>query len=314
MQWLMITGERRSGTTLLANFLNAQPNMTVLRDYLLVDRCRHQSDILSLGSELTPAQKRKVLHRFDDYSAEVDHMLSIGSETFDTLFDFYGQVMTALGEAGDVLVGHKATMEHAAMGGLLEHFEQLKVIYVLRDPRDMITSALKKPEEFPGSLFDLCEAWQDAQRAVEAVRAKPNIQDRFYVLRYEDLLLETSETLAKLAAFLNVDTLQIPDALDDYGSTWKGNSSFGELSQVFDPAPVGRWKKGNSRAVRITEILLGPAMAREGYEASPAIPVFFRFRVKIRHFLFCRVRWLIAMNWAFIRNVLNPLLNRLGAV
>ena len=33
-QKLMITGEKRSGTTLIANFLNAQRGFTVYRDFL----------------------------------------------------------------------------------------------------------------------------------------------------------------------------------------------------------------------------------------------------------------------------------------
>jgi hypothetical protein len=116
---------------------------------------------------------------------------------------------------------------------------------------------------------------------------RPDLGSRILLVRFENLLLQTEDTLSTIARFLNVGRLQVPATMTDYGQQWRDNSSFGDLGQgagdtleskdagrrkgVLRTTPVGRWSREDADMGRLVEILLGDAMERAGY--SPSAPV-----------------------------------------
>jgi hypothetical protein len=86
------------------------------------------------------------------------------------------------------------------------------------------------------------------------------------VLRYEDLLLEVDQTLAGIADLIGYREIAVPDVMNDYGREWQDNSSFGDLTGVLDPAPIGRWRQQDPDMGRVVEALLQDSMESAGYE------------------------------------------------
>ena len=314
---LLITGERRSGTTLVANLLNAQERITVYRDFLNIDRLKRRMAIASLVDSLSTTQRARLIcelshYDYDDAKFEFATAMQLQPTDFGTLLEFYLYVLRRIAKPGDVAAGHKTTMAHSIVGNLLELVPDLKVIYVVRDPRDVVSSALKR---FTGeTLFDFAESWLQSYAVMQGYLGNPEIAPRIMILRYEDLLLQKDQTLPRIAEFLGVDRIVIPETMTDYGEEWRGNSSFGELKETLDTTPIGRWRSQNPRAGRVAEILLFDAMIEAGYEMSEEKKGFERVQVETRYSFYRLVRkslWLLRqVEFA----VLRPLMKRLAAI
>jgi hypothetical protein len=266
MRKLLITGEMRSGTTLLANLLNSQEKITIFRDFLHIERLQRRAHIPSFTTSLSVSVKKDLLCRFTQNNVQLNIDIQVESGDFDTLLDFYNLILEQIGKPEDILVGHKTTVAHRVVEELLLLQSDLKVLYMLRDPRDVVTSALVR---FVGkSPIRFIESWRRAWKAVGALAGQPRFASRFMVVRYEDLLLETERTLVALADFLEYRFVELPNAMYDYGKHWSDNSSFGQLQGVLDSTPVGRWRERNPQVGRLVEVLLRSPIQAAGYKVK----------------------------------------------
>ena len=150
LQYLLITGEKRSGTTLAANFLNAQDGITVYRDFLHIERLQKVNlGGVPLDQHLNADQRHTLIRSFEEWSSllETELDLHLNPLEFCTILEFYQYVLHSIAAPNDVIVGHKSTMAQGILRDLLFRIPNLKVLYCLRDPRDVVTSALKRFEE-----------------------------------------------------------------------------------------------------------------------------------------------------------------------
>jgi hypothetical protein len=299
----MVTGERRSGTTLLANLLNANDQITVYRDFLHIARLQQLVAAPALGDPLTQAQKDRLIAHFD--SREITRRAGRISPTatrvmedvathgtvdvrpagFDNLVEFYRKTLERIAAPDDLVVGHKTTSAHDAVAELLNAIPELHVIYMLRDPRDVTISAMKR---FPHERWsDHVAGWRASYRTMRHLVGRPDLEPRILLVRFEDLLLQTDETLSTMARFLGIGGLQVPATMTDYGQQWRDNSSFDDLEKgpedtgesgnrggsggVLRTTPVGRWRGEDPDLGRLVESLLCDVMERAGY--PPSVPV-----------------------------------------
>ena len=273
---LMITGERRSGTTRLANILNAQTGITIYRDFLQIERIKSRLNIKTLNENLLPATKRRLVRSFEfDDNADLGISMDISADDFSTLLEFYTFVLEKIASPTDILVGHKTTMALGITPELLTRVPELRSIFVIRDPRDMVASALKLGWS---NAFELAEAWQNATEAAQSIQKDERFCNRFMIIRFEDLVGCPDIVLEQLASFLGIDNLRAPETMTDYSGEWRNNSSFGDLTGNIDSAPVGRWSRSNPEAGHAVELVLGPKLYKIGYARSSgfSFPLFLR--------------------------------------
>lgn len=265
---LLISGEMRSGTTMIANFLNCQKNITVYRDFLHIERLAKAIGMFSLSTPLSIKQKTQLIYRFNYIdSATLGIIVPINPEDFSNIGEFYNAVLKYVGDKNDQCVGHKSTRVYQIVPELLRYNEELKVIYMIRDPRDVIISASKK---FAGeNVYDHIKKWKKGVDLLDGLMK--NYQERIHLIRFEDLLVNTESELGRLAKFLHIHELAIPKNLCDYGENWIDNSSYGDLKQLFDPRAVNRWKDKPFRINKPIEILCKTEMKRYHYECCNKI-------------------------------------------
>lgn len=271
MTKLLITGERRSGTTLIANLLNAQDGFTIYRDFLHVERLQKSLGGVALETRLGLAQRLRLIDTFDDWTSMLGIKLELYPQEFSSLLEFYTYVLDVISHPDDIIVGHKTTMMHHLLENLLKLIPELKIVFLMRDPRDLVTSALKRFADEPATMFDYIEGWQQSYRTLQRLLFDKEIASRVCVLRYEDFILSTNRVLPGLSSFLGDVRIIVPDTMTDYGNRWQENSAFGDLKLTFDPAPIGRWRNHNPEAGRIAEVLLSQSMQECGYEISAPI-------------------------------------------
>jgi hypothetical protein len=171
------------------------------------------------------------------------------------------------------------------------------VIYIVRDPRDVVVSAynfvLKASvvdEHYPITTFvnefvrgarSAVGSWGENVASWLATRGNT---PRFLLLRYEDMLSETSRELGKIASFLGmtVSAERLADAVSRssadnmrklekmHGDKWAQNKHMKRKDIPFvRSAKAGGWQAVLPKAaVAEVESAWGPLMTKLGYELS----------------------------------------------
>lgn len=263
MNKVLITGEHRSGTTLLAKLLDAQPGVTVRRDFLHLARYREALDTERLSAPLDEGQRRRLLALFGRDTAQLGFTMALRASEFADLVGFYRLVLERSAAPGDVLVGHKSTRAYPVVAELLATVPALRVVFCVRDPRAAILSELRRLRTT--AYEPLAGKWREAVECLAALQSDAQLGPRVLQLRYEDLVTEPAaagEQLTEFLELLSVDTL---NALRESEEPWHGNSSFGERYGGIDPAPRDRWRRLDPELGRAIGLLLAEPMRRLGY-------------------------------------------------
>jgi hypothetical protein len=177
---------------------------------------------------------------------------------------------------GKPILGEKTPAHVAHVDTLLEWFPDARVVHMIRDPRAVYVSDLRRrrtraPKR--SSLFrriprPLLPAvvlvqtillWRDALG--RHARYVTLHAERYHAVRFEDLVKKPDQTLAELYHFLGVP---MPVAATDVKVVSRG---FRAGEQGLDPEAADRWRQhigGGSR--RIIQLALGRQMRAVGYE------------------------------------------------
>ncbi len=266
MQKIIVSGPMRSGTTFMANFLNSQDDIVCYADFfgpVVVDF--EKMEIKSMNTPLTDTQKNVFL------SSLRAVMMSLG---FDFAKDISGDDFNTTKELLDVLfeslrnfdsyqantVGVKITEHHDTLSPLTK--EGYKMIYLIRDPRDIMWSSKNR-----FSSFNLNLRLLDLSNIFEFLDTQKDNQN-ILVVRYEDLMNQDKETIKQVEDFLGTN-LNFDINLLKYRNnvTYNDNSSFGDVKKLFDTKGINRWKENKKEpAVVATNTILKDAIRNFGYE------------------------------------------------
>lgn len=144
-----------------------------------------------------------------------------------------------------------------------------RIVCTLRDPRGQIASRVRRrgPDR-AHPVPRLCEKWALADRLVARLQAE---HPSFLLVRYEDLVLDTRVTLARVAEHLGIawhDGLLTPMR---EGEDWAGNSSYEGRPRGVSRASLERYRSQLTAAqIETIERLLGPRMRARGYATGSA--------------------------------------------
>lgn len=157
-----------------------------------------------------------------------------------------------------------------------EWFPKAKFIHLVRDPRDNYSSLKsgwqRRYQHQEDSRFTLLQSLLDRGglgMRMAATNQEALGQDRYMVLRFEDLVESPAHHLAALADFIGIayhPTLEMPTV---NGVPWPGNNFDGMTFKGLSAANVGRWSERIEEwETSIIEGHLGNVMERFGYELS----------------------------------------------
>ena len=199
--------------------------------------------------------------------------VALDPTAFTNLTEFYLHALDMIYQPGDLITGHKTTMAHRIVGTLLHQIPYLKVLYIIRDPRDVVTSALVrfKDEDKDEGVFDYIEGWQQGYNTIKRQLYNSSNSKRVMILRYEDLILNTEKTIDDLNYFFGLNSITLPNLMTDYGDIWRNNSSFGDMVELFDKKPIGRWKSRGRELGMEVEAILASELEELGYELTNGI-------------------------------------------
>ncbi len=248
-QKLIITGPMRSGTTLLANFLNTQDSCLVYRDFLR--SVFEVSTRLKIHHFYTPIPSRAKNIILRNLKAEMQQLRlnilqDLTPNDFTTLKELLDVCLKTLISPKIQLIGLKVTENADYLPKLLEETD-FSIIYMLRDLRDVLLSSANYFVAY--NIYDCAKKWNKGLKIVKSLEKK---YDRLYLLKFEDLLLQLDQEVRKLSDFLKIELKLFDKDLKDLDTLgWQDNSAFHDINKLFDSQAVYRWKKElNSHEVK----------------------------------------------------------------
>jgi hypothetical protein len=231
---VLVMGRPRTGTTLVANLLNSQPAFTVLSDLLstpLMEGHRRGGFVHPLSA----IERNRCLFAVKWELRATDRRLCLAPHGFRTLEELYSQALSALGQPADRVVGHKIAGLEQVLPRVLEQTD-VHCIYVVRDVRDVVLSQWNVS---PRGITLFVYAWKQGVRIARSLSAHP----RLVLLRYEDLVADPAAAIRPVEALLGQPLRTDLDELRHDTAPWIENSAFHDVERVFDPRPVGRWRR-----------------------------------------------------------------------
>jgi hypothetical protein len=175
---------------------------------------------------------------------------------------------------GRPIIGEKTPAHLAHVDTLLEWFPDARVIHMMRDPRAVYVSdlrrrrgKLRKPYSWfarvPGFLplvilLQTAWVWSNSARRIDPYSRR--YPERYRVVRFEDLVREPESTLRALYDFLDV---QMPSEATDVKVV---SSGFKRGEHGLDRDAADRWQSQiGSLGRRFLELALRRPMRRVGY-------------------------------------------------
>ncbi len=167
----------------------------------------------------------------------------------------------------------KTTSVEIYAATLFEWYPEAKFIHLLRDPRDNY-AAIKA-----GWEKEYCHYFDSKERLLQSVidRGKLGMEfaelnqkrygrDRYFIVRYEDLVTDPVTTLKKIAGFLNI-SYQVSLLTPSFcGIPWDGNNFENKKFHSISRGSLGRWKKRiTPHEAKVIEHNFRPVMERFGY-------------------------------------------------
>lgn len=154
---------------------------------------------------------------------------------------------------------------------ILPNFPDAHYLFLVRHPFDVILSYAKLEGNRSQTWKKACQKWNNSLQALERLQKEGK---KVYLLKYEDLVNDSSKYQAEVFTFLGLDPLKLraeQEASSEADPLGAKNYSYHEnLYKPVSNAAVGRWKdKLPIEIQRQARPLLQANAAKYGYDLEP---------------------------------------------
>lgn len=268
----------RSGTTLLAALLSAHSELAIGPETAYFNEVWKPLERAS-GVRDWPAVERAVRNWLTKPSVGL-MQLPAGELVAELKALFERQELTHASILSRVMETYAALQKKSRWGektpghfmyvpAIKREFPAARIVYIVRDPRDIHLSLTKVPWK-TGNALNHAVQWREYQSLLTRYQAQYG--PSFHIVRYEDLIVDPAAVLEGLTRFLGLDFE--PDMLvryqgqalyDPKDEPWKKR-----VAGAIDPTNSGKWRKElSSGQVGIFEAVCGRDMRQLGYERAP---------------------------------------------
>jgi hypothetical protein len=278
-QPFFIVGSGRCGTTLLRAMLQAHPDVhippgnvmlrSVLREYRRFSRLPWPALLRALLASMAfhPSWEAFDLPLgavFRDLAQRPSRERNLAA-----VLDAVYRAHMARHKPSAVRWGDKSPFGVLALSDLRKVFPDLRVIYMLRDGRDVAASFVNA---FGDDLSRAAMVWLRSVRAAQEFGARHPSQ--YLEVRYEDLVRRPEETIRRIVPFLSLafdQRMLRHHELDLRLGDAEQIPYMRGATQPVHQASIGRWRT-TFDAERLAELhrLLGPTLASLGYADGPS--------------------------------------------
>ncbi|WP_026608965.1 tetratricopeptide repeat-containing sulfotransferase family protein [Methylocaldum szegediense] len=253
---VFIVGFMRSGTTLTQEVLDSHPDVFVADETDLIVTLRNELHRMAGTAGTTP----ELLENID--IPGVTHLRRF----------YWERARGRFGEKIDrrpVFVD-KTTMNTIDLGLINCLFPDAKVVFVMRDPRDVCLSCFMQTMAPTPSTVHVLQWERTAAFYAEVMEWWMCIRSRmtmdFYELRYEDAVFRFEESFRKVFDFVGLDwDPSVAEFHKRAAGKYVNSPSHGQVAQPLYTSSVGRWKHYEAEFAPISK-MLEPFVTAFGYE------------------------------------------------
>lgn len=242
---VFLLGFMRTGTTLTQEVLGTHPGVFVADETDLINSSIKELNRLSNHQGSVAEQLRKldlagVLHLRDFYWTQARGL--------------YGD------KIGSRLLLDKTTMNSLDLGFINCIFPDAKLVFLLRDPRDVCLSCFMQTMTPTSTTVHLL-SWQGTARFYAQVMdwwltIKPKLTLDFIELRYEEAVFEFERAFRKVFNLLGLDwDPAVADFHKQAAGKYIASPSFSQVAQPLYSSSVGRWQKYATEYPAISDYL-----------------------------------------------------------
>ena len=248
-RFIFITCPMRSGSTLLSRMLSAHPTVAISYDSVNFFRfCYHRYDPISDLENVKRLVSDMAYRLYNRFEIKLDQGECLARLERSKLS--YGQAYVSIvrnifSHSKKRILGDKEALAWTRIPDFLRMCPNGKVIVILRDPRDVVTS-FKYSTIAPGNDY-LIALFNVVDAVNHAFRYRLQYPGRVYVVKFEQLKMNTEDELRRLCRFLEVEF--VPEMLeqehytDHMGNKWDAGESLTFKEETGWLAPVGRWRR-----------------------------------------------------------------------
>lgn len=224
---------------------------------------RQLTEMITWRAAVTTSKKLENSSRLT--AEQLDHVLAevtfnkVPQDHWATMMEYV--MSTAAAAAGKTCWGWNTPQDLYHIGKIKRAYPEARILFMMRDPFAVLKSFRFRPNAQALRRYHplaQAAAWKRAIRGYENALVK--YPDSVQMVRYEDILAETSEQIRRMNAFLDT---HIPEALDlkALGS----NTSFRDDKTV--ARPIRREVSGFE--CWAADRIVGECRARVGYDEPP---------------------------------------------
>jgi hypothetical protein len=269
---LFLIGVGRSGTTLLQSMLHAHPEIQFSTETHFIKRYVRPEIEKGEYNRNNPEKLISALHKdtnLKDFAERISEVVREGlidsGEQYLTVSVFKNLIN---GNEKIKYFGDKDPMNVNFLSAIKKGFSSAKIIHIIRDPRDVISSRIKS-----GWGKGKSTLWHTTEYKYSINKARSEgsrlFKDNYIEVRYESLLSETEFELKRICSFLDIsfdkkmlshfvfaDSLLRQDEM-----SWKEN-----VLKPVDKNKIGQWKNDlKLKQVTLIESILENEFIALGY-------------------------------------------------
>lgn len=250
-QHVLLMGFPRSGTTLLEHCLAGHPAIVSLEE----------QDVLA-----------NLKAKYFDPPDGLERFAALGHAELDRYReDYWRACRAAAGNLEDRIFVDKLPLNTIFMAGYAKLFPAAKILFALRDPRDVVLSCFRNQFAMSPAMFEFstlkgsARLYDAAMRIAAACRAKLALD--LYETRYEALVQDFEAHLRNICAFLSIEW---HDKMRDFAalarSSVPNTPSVPQVTRgLYDG--TGQWRRYTEQLAPVLPIL-APWAQRFGYPAD----------------------------------------------
>lgn len=312
-----IVGIGRSGTTLLMSMLNAHPNIQATPEVNFFNFFHHSFKNKKKFSEndisiIVDYIKSYKDINFSGFDFDIQSFQQSNSTNFKDLYEnfysnfFYGDVRKNCSYFFD-----KNPINSFYIKEILETFPDAKFIFLTRDPRATYLSLKqKKNTKKSANVYFNTYRWYFYNS--EVYNFAKLFPEKFFVIKYEDLVLHTENELKKMAAFFGFEYNEKMllfhedvkkfslDKLIDPDKQQRHLIKYSDLSKPIYPDRLSSWQKDlSAEEISIIDSITSELAEKLGYKKQDSLkykmPFLKRLKGKLMAIMFINYNKIVSL-------------------
>src|SRR5271170_5859058 len=265
-----IVGHERSGTTLLSALLDRHSRVAIPFETHFFEMVCPIHKAHQQASPATMVEKFSNSKPAKRINLTPSNLLSRLNADQTSWADFFLIVLQAYADKhGKEFCGEKTPTHFKIAPQILELYPQSRMIWMVRDGRDVTLSVLRAPWYEHGILR--VHAWEWRHSMELMWRYRRQYPDRIIEVKFENLVTQPELELIRICQFIGVDfeSRQLDPAVKTDVVPYPPPEGHGRIHTAIDSSRVGGWEREfSTREKRLLESVMLPCLHQLGYQAD----------------------------------------------